>query len=507
MRLVAKQETRRRPIASQPANSFQDASYWNVRPTWIEVLLLGSALILILAIHLGPILHSNFALPLTVILAAVCYLSPMTGFLFIACSQYLPFPEEASLNPSQIGFLVWLPVVLFRYSRVRLTGLWRLWPVLPCLIWYMLTTGEKVYLPGNNYFKALCYAVIACQLANEARGQHLKCLFGLCLGAVLIMSAYWANQAGLPVELSDWGNSREGIARTGATRADSVMVWPALLIGVSGLVGLQLALGLSRSPRPSPGWLTWLTVILCIGALPPLVATMTHAAIVSVALVSIGIIAVWVRIAWAGEFAPGRVRLGVTLAAAAALLALAGYANDVLSLRTKVKALIDYYEEAARETGTFASRNDVWTYSIKTILKYPVFGVVNSRDPEEIAPEYIDNPEGYVSHNVFLDYGRFGGIPGMVLLALFFFYPACKMAFSSQCSSYTPFLLTHLAMFIFWMSLSYVHYKTFWAFWILAAMAATGGPNETEPIGRRRPQVVDEPISPRLPENQAACNP
>jgi len=362
-------------------------------------------------------------------------------------------------------------------------------------------TGEKVYLPGNNYFKALCYAVIACQLANEARGQHLKCLFGLCLGAVLIMSAYWANQAGLPVELSDWGNSREGIARTGGTRADSVMVWPALLIGVSGLIGLQLALGMSRSPRPSPAWLTWLSAILCMGALPPLIATMTHAGIVSLALLSIGIIAVCVRVVWAGGFARGRVRLGVTLVVFAVLFALAGYSNDVFSLRTEVKALKDYYEEAAQETGMLASRNEVWTYSMKTIMKYPVFGVVNSHDPEEIAPEYIDNPEGYVSHNVFLDYGRYGGIPGMVLLALFFFYPACKMTFNDHWASYTPFLLTHLAMFIFWMSLSYVHYKSFWAFWMLAAMAAADRPNESEAIRRKRSQVVQESISRKLSED------
>jgi hypothetical protein len=207
MRLVAKQEARMRAITSQPAQNFQDDSYWDVRLTWIEILLLSSAIVLIVTIHLEPILNSKFALPLTALLAAMCYLSPVTGFLFIACSQYLPFPEEASLNPTQLGFLVWLPIVLFRYSRVRLTGLWRLWPVLPCLTWYMFMTGEKLYLPENNYFKALCYAVIACQLTNEARGQHLKCLFGLCLGAVLIMSAYWANQAGLPVELSDWGIS------------------------------------------------------------------------------------------------------------------------------------------------------------------------------------------------------------------------------------------------------------------------------------------------------------
>jgi hypothetical protein len=443
-------------------------------------------------IHLDPILHSPFALPLTVVLAAMCYLSPVTGFLFIACSQYLPFPEEASLNPSQIGFLVWLPVVLFRYSRVRLTGLWRLWPVLPCLTWYMLMTGDKLYLPENNYFRVLCYAVIACQLANEARGQYLKCLFGLSLGAFLIMSAYWSNQAGLPVELSDWGNVREGMARIGGTRADSVMVWPALLIGVAGLVGLQLTLGLSRSPRRSPAWLTWLTAVLCLGAFPTLVSTMTNGAILAFASLSLGIVVVFARIVSKGGFAPGRVRLFVRLAAAAALLATVCYATDFFGVHTRVTALKNYYKETSRETGILASRNDVWTYSIKTILKYPVFGIVNSHEPEDVPPDYSDTPEPWLSHNVFLDYGRNGGIPGMVLLAFFFFYPAWKMAFSSQWACYAPFLLVHLAMFIFWMSLSFVHYKTFWAFWILAAMAAASRPDEGGPIRKKRPQFEPE---------------
>jgi hypothetical protein len=476
-------------------------SYWNLSLTWDEVVLLGSAVVLILIIQLQPILQSRFALPLAGLLAAICFLSPVTGFLFIACSQFLPFPEEASLNPSQIGFLVWLPVVLFRYFRVRLTGLWRLWPVLPWLIWYMLMTGDKIYLPGNNHFKALCYAVIACQLVNEARGQYLKCLFGLAFGASLVMSSYWANHAGLPVELSDWGGDREGIPRTGGTRADAVMVWPALLIGVAGMIGIQLALGLSRNPRPSPTWLTYLTVVVCMGALPPLVATMTHGAIASFALLAVGIIVLCLRIVSAGGFARSTVRQGIILAVVAALLTLAGYTLDAFSLRSKVKALEDYYKETARETGVLASRGDVWVYSIRTILKYPIFGVINSHEPEEIAPEFRDNPEGYVSHNVFLDYGRFGGIPGLVLLAFFFFFPAVKMWFSSRWGCYTPFLLTHFALFIFWMGLSYVYYKTFWAFWILSTMAATHWPDSDKPIGRKRDKVEQEAVLQKVLEH------
>lgn len=469
--------------------------YWDLDLTWVEILLLTSAVTLIFILHLEPILESRFALPLIVSLAAMCYLSPVTGFLFIACSQYLPFPEEALLNPSQIGFLVWLPVVLVRYSGIRLGGLWRLWPVLLCLSWYVLMTGEKLYLPGNNYLRALCYAVVACQLTNEARGQYLKCLFGLCLGAMLIMCAYWADHAGLPVELSDWGDIREGIARTGGTRADSVMVWPALLIGITGLLGLQFVLGSSRSPEPSPRWLTWLTATLGVLSLPVLVSTMTLGAIVAFGLLLLGIVALCARVLFLGAFTPQFIRHSVVFIVMMAALASVSYADDVFGMRTKIAAMAEYYKHESLEAGMFTSRNAVWRYSIRTILEHPVFGVVDSHEPEDIPPEYSDNPEGYVSHNVFLDFGRYSGILGMVLAAFFFLFPALKMARGDQWISYIPFLGTHFAMFIFWMSLSFVHYKTFWAFWMLASMAAGIWPNRNTLIRQKQPRTGRHGIS------------
>jgi hypothetical protein len=87
------------------------------------------------------------------------------------------------------------------------------------------------------------------------------------------------------------------------------------------------------------------------------------------------------------------------------------------------------------------------------------------------------------------------------LIAVFFFYPANKILSGRRWACYAPFLLVHLAMFIFWMSLSYVHYKTFWAFWILAVMAAASGPNEPQQRGRERLYVVREPSSRMVSDN------
>jgi hypothetical protein len=421
-------------------------------------------------------------------LAAISYLSPMTGFFFIACAQFLPFPAGSPHNPAQAGVLVWLPVILLRYHRLNLSGVWRLWPVLPWLLWFMILSGEMVFSPQCDYMKALAYSVIACQLANEARGRFLKCLFGLCLGAILVMTAYWASQLGLPVEVSDWGGEREGFARLGSVRADAVMVWPALLIGISGLVGLQIALASRRSPMPSPLWLTYGTLILLVAALPALVSTMCHGAFIGLALTAACV--VWAaRVAIKkGVYASPRFWALIRWALVGIGAVIILFALDLFQIRTKMLSLGEYYSGVSSESGLAASRTGVWHDSIHTILKYPILGIRVTGDREEITSEYAAGGF-YLSHNVFLDYARYCGIPGMLLLAFFFFYPVIRMWQSGDVVRYIPFLLTHFAMLIFWMSLSYQFYKTFWALWMLMVLAEQSARNSRPSWGKRRPSA------------------
>jgi hypothetical protein len=243
------------------------------------------------------------------------------------------------------------------------------------LLWFLALTQEAIFLPNSEYVKALLFSVIACQLANEARGQFMKCLFGLCLGALLVMTAYWASQLGLPVQVNDWGGEREGFARLGGVRADSVMVWPALLFGISGLLGIQIALASRTSPSPSPRWLTRLTLFLSVASLPPLVSTMSHGAFAGLALVVMALLwAGWVAVragAWASPRFQMLIRWGAAGLGAAVLL----FAVDAFELRTKVTKLGDYYHGASSESGAAASRTGVWHDSVHTILKYPVLGI------------------------------------------------------------------------------------------------------------------------------------
>jgi O-antigen ligase len=449
--------------------------FWDCHLSRYEWALLAISSLLAAALHLGPVLHSGLGTLLVYALAGVSYLSPVTGFFFIACGQFVPFPEGSSHNPAQVGVLVWLPVVLLRYHRLKLDSAWRLWPVLPWLLWFVLLTGERVFLPNSEYMKALAYCLIACQLANESRGQFLKCLVGLCLGALLIMTAYWATQLGLPVEVNDWGGEREGFVRIGSVRADAVMVWPALLFGISGLLGSQIAFASRRSPAPSPAWLTYATVFLSAASLPPLISTMCHGALAGLGMVL-------VALAWAGwlagkegAFGSPRFRVLVRWEAVGVAAVLILFIVDAFQLRSRMFSLEEYYNAAAAETSVAASRTGVWHDSIHTIMKYPLLGIRMTGEQEEITSEYADQG-GYLSHNVFLDYGRATGIPGILLCAYFFFWPAVAMWRSRALVRFLPFLLAHFAMFIFWMSLSFQFYKTFWALWMLMAVAVAPHP-------------------------------
>jgi O-antigen ligase len=149
-----------------------------------------------------------------------------------------------------------------------------------------------------------------------------------------------------------------------------------------------------------------------------------------------------------------------------------------------VASLARYYDETSQEEGVAASRTGVWHDAIHTIMKYPVLGIRITGEQEEITSEYA-SAGGYLSHNVFLDYGRYIGIPGMLMLVFFFFWPSIKMWQSGNYIRYLPFLLTHFAVFIFWMSLSFQFYKTFWALWMLMAVAVAHNQSQTRPVFKK----------------------
>ena len=467
-----------RPLAvpvGHPAALRYGTLFWNCSLTRLERWILPICVVLTMALQIKQVLHSALAVPLIGVMATLCWTTPTTAFFYIACAQFLPFPEGVALNPAQIGVVTWLVVSFARYRRINLDGLGRLWPVLPWLLWFWMMTGEALYLPNSEYFKAITYSVIACQQVNEAKGRHLKCLLGLCLGCLMVTTAFWAFQLGLGVDLSTWGGERGGYARLGGVRADAVMIWPPLLMGCFGVLGITLsAMASGRFPDQIQRLKT-LTVAAFLVAVPPLVATMTHGAYAGFALMSAFVGFVYLDMKRRKLFTRRGSSLApivLTLVAAFAVV----YATDLFKTRSRITALFDYYQRTSDSTGAAASRSDVWEYSLRTIAEHPLLGVRFNDDPEDIPPEYAVFG-GYLSHNVFLDYGRSTGVTGMLFVLFFFFYPLARLWRRTDNWRFLGFFLFHFALLIFWLSLSFQFYKTFWGFWMLAAMVA-----EREPV-------------------------
>lgn len=458
---------------SGPAFEATEAAFWEVRLSVLEGSMLGLASVLIALLNLNPVLAHPESQYLLWILAGTAWLTPMTGLMYSAASQYLPYPETSLFNPAQLGFVTWLIVAPFRYRRLRLRGMSYLAHFLPFALWISLTTGRWLSGMAGEYAKAIGYALIACQLANEARGQYLKLLLGLGWGSFLVSAAYWSYVFGLPVTLSEWGTPRQGIRRLGGVRADAVMVWPSLLFAFAVAAGVMATAGRRppEAPRP-PKWLIPAAVSVMVAGFPVLVSTMTTGGYVGLGTLTGAFVLLRVT-GFSRRRIPSRWGSAAALYVLAAGLAVGWLVStNALGLRTRMIAMWQHQREVAERQSLAASRERVWQAALRTIARHPWAGAPFAGADEELPGGQYRRKGVYLAHNVFLDAGRGGGVPAILLFAWFFFYPLGAMLRQPHREKFFPFLLLHMAFFVFFMGLSFQFFKTFWAGWMLMSMAA-----------------------------------
>lgn len=462
-------ETDRGPgpaVRPEAIRAFLDCSL-----THSETWLLWSALGLTLLMQFLHLMPTSAGVALLCFTAIMCWSTPVTAFYFIACAQSLPFPETAQFNPAQIGVLTWPLALIFFRQKPRLRNVWELWPILPMIVWMALVAGEyrTILTTRSEYVKAILYAVIACHYAASSGGRYQKCLLGLSLGALAVVTSFWAKALGLPVQLMEYtgGLSRGGFNRVGAARADSVMVWPPVLMGLFAVIGIAVALSRRHAKVAQARWLGGLSLVLLGVSIPPLVATMTHSAYLGFSMMSVGVMVVLIPQLAASRLTLSAKRKLLRFVLIPLVVAAVAFSTDMFETRSRMVGLWNYYRSnTTGDSSLAASRTDVWRYSIRTIEKHPWLGIRYSGEREEMPGEYR-RYGGYLSHNVFLDYGRYGGIPCMLMVIFFFFYPEVRLLRLGPIPRFLGFHLAYFAMFIFWMSLSFQFYKTYWALWML----------------------------------------
>lgn len=449
------------------------ASFYRYQLKGHEVWYLSIVLISTVLLQLNPVLHSGLGTPLLISMAAVSWLSPVSGFAYIAASQALPIPLESLFNPAQVGFFTWLIITPLRYKRYSLKGWAILLAFLPWLLWFWMISGQDVYNPQGEYAKSIYYGFIGVQLANEAKGEYSKCLMGLCVGCLTVSFGYWASQFGLPVSLSEYGGMREGFARLGGVRADSVMVWPPILMGCFGFLGIVFSVMVSMGKRKLvPKTLLQAALIVVFMSVPCLIATMTNGAVVGFILMGVFLTAMYIdprhnRYISGANKSMIRKTFLLLLSLVVLMVSL-----DMFEIQSRIFALSGFYKIQSRELGAAASRTDVWEQAVDLMLRFPLTGVFGNGGQNFIkVVGAVDKSGQFLAHNVFLDYGWQVGLPGLILLALAFLAPVCLLIKSKNWFPFIGFLCFYFACFIFWMGLSFQFYKTFWTFWVLFCLA------------------------------------
>jgi hypothetical protein len=483
------------------AKGHPTTAYWNCRLTALEVMLMtfgfGGALLM----HLEPVLNSGLAKPFLVLLGVVCMLRPVSGFFFMGASAILPtasaelYARVVAMNEAgedtggiidagtQYAFISWLVAFVIVYRKFTVKDVLPLAAVVPWIAWMTIANGVG-FLGNPDLFKSMAFSMMAAQMAGASEGRYLKCLLGLGFGLLVVSVGFWANAAGLPVQLMNWGGTRGGFERTGSVVVDSVMLWPPILTGIAGLIGVA-AFVQTRGNRVDARWTSAVAFGGFFVSLVPLISSMTNSAILGLGVIMAAYAASVFGMGGGRKVKSGSgagpVLLLVGLGAVAGVVVL----TDAFDSRAKLEGLWETYAEQSEELGAAASRNEVWECSLETIGRFPLLGHVFSGEQERIPVQYLDKGY-YLSHNVFLDFGRKGGIPAMLLFAYFFLHPVVQSFKTGRVYHYLPFLLAMLAQLIFFTSLSFWTYKPFWALWMLFMVAVGETTGRIAVMKRRR---------------------
>jgi O-antigen ligase len=441
-------------------------SYLNIGFTTRDKICLGAALLGTLLLNLSPVQHSPAVLPILAVMAGISFLRPLSGFYFIAMTQHFPAVSAYGLNPAQMGLLIWLLMVLPRLLFVRFKGWYFVILIIPLILWLSFVRHQFIVsltFPPGEYERIVIYSIIACQLANASKGEYLKCVLGLSLGAFAVGLSFWLHQFGLPVDLSTHGDMRGGFERIGGTGTDAVMVWVGVLMGLAGILGISSTLNLMKPGEKQTKQITRLAWFVLLTGIPPLIATVTTSAFFGLFLLVAFYFLVLLKTGqMIKQIKP--IVIGICLASIVV-------ATNQANLLDRMKGFFGWYAATSSEQSPLGTRQGVWSIAVKAIAKSPVFGV-HLYEEKKYRPGLAGRDiAGFLAHNVFLDYGMHGGLPAMFYLFFIIFLPLIKVLRNYHFNLSLPFVFFYFVVFIFFMVLSFPFYKTFWALWMLTIVA------------------------------------
>ena len=433
-------------------------------PTWDAVLLilvvLGSSSLTIAHVH------ERVALPLTVFLCCIAFLSPYSGLALLAASQVIPdAPGMEPLTVARMAFIGWLVSNLVK--RHSFEGALPVLKMLaPLALWILFVSLVRLQPLPEHYLLAWILALVGGVLVRETRGQFHLALFAICLGAAPAALGYWGSKLG--IAMTGETAMRAGILRMGVGRAayDSLCATNIALAAI-GFLGLGVS-GLSHHAacRVSDTSFRVLCVGLFLFVLPALAFTLSRTGIV-VFLGGLLVVSLVVMLSRGGRLrqltASARKILLVSLVAGMVVFLVSGGLNP---LETTIRV--------TRKQGAIGGRGPHWRKMAVLSLQYPVLGV--PPDKRILAPwgegtrwELL----GTCPHNVYLGFSYVYGFPAMILFCIFFFYPPFRLVRQHGVAlQVAPFLACHFVLSLFLFAMPFGNFKTIYLIWTAEEAAA-----------------------------------
>lgn len=438
----------------------------NFRISKKELILLLITFVFCAIINISSI-NKNFGLIILFFECTFSLMSPFSALMVLSASQISADPVGIPFTTVKVLFIAWAIHFSFRMRRFNFNY------AIPFLklislyyIYFIFATIIKGYewVFGNPLDLAILVGIMGATFIGQAKGRYRLALLSILLGAVPAIFGYWLLNLGIPFEGIIYEEHAKGAIGIGFGRSDTNNAALNIALATAGLAALCL------SPLENK-YITWekypfiglLGILVLLLGIPALAGTMSRGGIINFSLsLFITLVFLFVFSLRAKGVLKRSYKKTIVLIILTFILLFLFFAKTDVIERLE---LAQQYSLTQSKYSFWLSRGDVWTSALGIVLSQPFLG-------ETFETKIYLSQYGYewASHNVFLDAGRGSGLIGMILYAVFFFYPLWKLIKKGIDYSF-PFIITYFSVFITFMTLSVVNHKTFFLLWSLNVIA------------------------------------
>lgn len=399
----------------------------------------------------------------TILLGYICLFSlsnPLSALIALSASQVVADPIGIPLTLAQSLFLAWPLHILFNrdtvnYRPLRILTLW----TLPTIMFLKLLSVAKwgVFETFSPFDLAVVIGSMGAWYIGKLQGRWLLGLTCLGLGTIPSVITFWLYMLGVPTEGIVAAKAAGIQAGVGVGRSDGNLAGVSIAIASVILFAVAASVQSLRETGSQNRGSAVIQAFILVISIPAVLGTMSRGGVVYFAL-GIGTVFILMQKSFSNVF---------KFCIAVGILMLFLQRAGVYQIAQRYLDSMISHSAEQMEQSILMSHEGVLRGSIAEVLSSPLIGTTPSI--RVAIPGYGYR---YASHNVWLDFGRGAGIPGMIWFTFFFAFPIYRLTHTWGIRPAMPFIATFVVFFSVFMILSLGNYKTFYVLWVLTYAAS-----------------------------------